>query len=133
MTRKKALEKSKILGVGIFVIAVLLSILRCFFAIDNDERLMNIVAIQIAQGQALFGDTWSSYQTSAMLMAPFLKLYLLFHGNPKGIVLAYRLISVMLSLILSIYIYNILKKTYKKQSAYACAITFFLMLPVGAN
>lgn len=106
--------------------------MRCFYAIDNDERLMTIVATQIAQGQSMFGDTWASYQTSAMLMAPFLRLYLCLHGSAEGIVLAYRIISVVLSLLLALIIDKMIRLVYSDVTAYVCSLIFFLTLPIGA-
>lgn len=122
------MKKSYIL---IAVLAIFASLLRCFFSIDVDEKYTTLCSVRVAMGYTLFGDMWESPQTSAMFIAPFLKLWNSVTGSLDGVVLFDRIITVIFTLIVSFVVFCTIKKFYSVKAGVWCALVSFCTLPRG--
>ena len=69
----------------VIAIAVFLSVLamfsKLFVGFDVDEGAMLALAAKLAEGKSMFGDLWDIYQTTGILPAVFLKIYVLLTGG----------------------------------------------------
>ena len=121
---------SKAVRIIIYTVILVLSVYRCFFAIDVDEEYTILISTQIADGYKMFNDVWASHQTSAFFISPFIFVWKLFFGN-EYLVLAVRIVSVFIMFGVSLLIEKKLKMIMNEQTAFLIAVFFFLLLPFG--
>jgi len=96
-----------------------------------DEAFYPTIAYRFLQGDRILYDEWSNTQLSALIIMPFIKLYLAFNGGTDGIYLFLRYSYTVLKLILSIFIFVCLKKKYGDGKAFFVTIVFFVFAGYG--
>lgn len=93
------------------------TVFRLFLGVDfTDEAHYLAMALKFLRGQNPFVDELVFHQTSALLIAPFLKSYYQ-HFGTEGIVLYARVLFFLLNLILAVTVYFSFQKYFSRRSA----------------
>lgn len=106
--RQSVKEKYQILwfSAAILVMGAIL-IYRAFYGMDTtDETFYLATARRFYDGDLLFRDDWNSGQLFGLLMLPFYRAYVFFHGNNEGIILSARILFVMLEVFTSCFLFR---------------------------
>ncbi len=84
-------------------------ICRAFYGMDTtDETFYLATARRFYDGDLLFRDDWNSGQLFGLLMLPFYRAYVFFHGNNEGIILYVRILFVILEVFTSCFLFRVL-------------------------
>lgn len=129
-TLERKTDINKIAIYSILVLATLVSMfLRLFYGWDQDESYVMVLPIKISEGSRLFSDLWDLHQTSAIFMAVFCKFYISMKGSYEGIALFLRVVSLLVQVAVSGYVFVVLRKYYSELSALLSAVVVANMLP----
>lgn len=121
---------------GIFIVLLLgICMISCVKALilefNIDEQYAISLGYRMANGDKMFLDMWEPHQTSGFVCAIFTKLFLLLAGGVEGLVVFLRLIGIILQIVVSIFLFFTLKKSYSKEMSFYCALSVFALLPKG--
>lgn len=99
---------------------------RCFFGTDDIDEAFNVaVALQIESGQSLFNEIRTPYQigniTQSLVISAFKKAT---GGSTEGLVLTLRISRLLLSALLALAAYHILKTHFRP----VCALSASMLL-----
>lgn len=84
---------------------------KCFYSFCwSDETFYFSTAYRFYQGDSIFLHDWFPTQLSGVLLLPFLALFIGITGSTSGIILYFRILYVIFSLLCSITVYQVLKK-----------------------
>ena len=120
MKKLKRLDKADVIF-GVLLTAVIfihLSRIR-LGNVDIDEGFYLTVPYRLAQGESLLADEWHVSQLVGFLLYPFVKCYLLIHGNTEGIYLASRYVYLACLTGSAIVSYILLRKRNRYMAAIA--------------
>ena len=82
-------------------------IFRAFYGMDTtDETFYLATARRFYDGDMLFRDDWNTGQLFGLLMLPFYRVYIFFHGNNEGIILCTRILFVILEIFTSCFLFR---------------------------
>ena len=119
----------------VIAIAVFLSVLamfsKLFVGFDVDEGAMLALAAKLAEGKSMFGDLWDIYQTTGILPAVFLKIYVLLTGGYEASALYLRIVGTLIHLGVSFVLYRTCRKYLPGIAAFLLAALTFNLLPRG--
>lgn len=122
----KAVSKRQIaeglVCIGLFVVWVI----KLRMGLHADEVYSVTLGTMLAQDTQLFKECWSSLQLSALIEVPFVRLYLLFHGRQDGIVLYFRMMSVLIQVLIAFFLYRSFKDYVQKSYAFLAAVLLAL-------
>ncbi len=108
-----------------FVCAVLLFVRAFFGFCSSDEPFYLSTTKRLFDGDLIFAHDWFPTQLSSLILLPFYALFVTVTGSTTGIILYFRLLYVLFTLILSILSYRILSVRNGRPAAFSCS---FLML-----
>ena len=110
MTVWKDIEKRQtFLVIVAFLITGMALLYRAFYGMDlTDETFYLSTAKRFCDGDLLFMHDWNAGQIFGLLMVPFYRIYVFFHGNNEGVILSARIAFVGLGLFVSVFLYRIL-------------------------
>ncbi len=116
----------KICYVILFSLFIILGV-RAFYGFDSTDESFYIASVnRLYLGDMLLRDEWHYGTLFTVLLLPVHWLYRTIVGNTDGIILFYRLLYVIVSYIVSIYMYQILKRYYSQIVACIGAVLYFL-------
>ncbi len=95
-----------------------------------DESFFLDIPYRMIQGDQLFVEEWHPTQMSAILLVPFVKLYLLISGSTEGIVLAFRYIFTVVWGLMAVFLYFKFRK-FHFIGATVASLAFMLFTPHG--
>ena len=100
MTVWKDIEKRQtFLVIVAFLITGMALLYRAFYGMDlTDETFYLSTAKRFCDGDLLFMHDWNAGQIFGLLMVPFYRIYVFFHGNNEGVILSARIAFVGLGL-----------------------------------
>lgn len=96
-----------------------------------DEQYAIVLGYRIASGESMFIDLWEPHQTSGFVCAFFIKLYLLLFKTTEGLVIYLRILGILMQVSVSVFAYNVFKKTTSKMVSLYLAIAVFALQPKG--
>lgn len=140
MEGKKAAYKTKqnkekgngyklLLAVILTVLSLAAAISKILIGFDVDEGYAVSMPYRLLQGDRLLLDMWEIHQTSSFLPYVFLVPFLKITGGNTGIVLYLRIVSTVLHLCVSLWVYKELSKRMEKEWSWLCALLYFNFLP----
>ena len=95
-----------------------------------DEGFYPTIAYRFIQGDRILVDEWNNTQLSNFILIPFMKLFLKSRGDFTGVYLFIRYTYTICKIIISIFIYMIMKK-YNKLGAMVVSLFFLIYASYG--
>lgn len=120
---------SRILYPVLLLVTAFSIYLRLFYGWDQDESYVTFLAYRISKGDRLFYDLLDLHQTGAILPALFCKIYIRINGNTDGLGLFLRCISAAIQMVLSGYLFAVLKRIAGMFPAFCASVVAANMLP----
>ena len=105
------------------------SLWRTTLGMHSDEVHSIAVGDMIEEGNIFFKECWFYLQMSAVFTAPIIKIFKMLTGGTEGILLCFRILSVIIQLFISIFFFNTFSKDYNKKYVLAATIAFFVFIP----
>ena len=93
--------------------------------LDMDEQYAVVLAYRIAKGDMLIREIWDPHQTSAILPALLIKVFLLFTEDNTFLLLYLRISGTLFQAIVSFLWYRVMRAEYGKRPALLTALVFF--------
>lgn len=93
--------------------------------LDMDEQYAVVLAYRIAKGDMLIREIWDPHQTSAILPALLIKVFLLFAEDNTFLLLYLRISGTLFQAIVSFLWYRVMRAEYGKRPALLTALVFF--------
>lgn len=126
--RTQKLLKTMLIAVlsGLSALAVVRSLI---LGMDVDEQYAVTVAYRVARGDMLIKEMWEPHQTSALLPALYIKLFLVLRGNVDYLVLYLRMMGALTQFGVSMFWYVTVKKRYGRTASFLTAFILFHTLP----
>ncbi len=116
----------------LFLVALIALVQRSLLGFSwVDESFYLALADRLHDGAAPFLDEWHPAQVYAPLLLPLYDLYLNMTGSTDGILLFFRLVHVLLSFIVALFVYRVLARDFGRFAA--CAIALCYLFYVRAN
>ncbi|MCR4806112.1 MAG: hypothetical protein K5857_00415 [Lachnospiraceae bacterium] len=107
----------------IFALCTLVLTIRAFYSFCwSDETFYFSTCHRFFTGDSIFLHEWFPTQLSSLILLPFYSIYMLVCGNNSGIILYFRILYVIFTLINSIVIYRILKQHIRDFLAMTCSL-----------
>ena len=121
---KKILSKLSLIYPYILIgLSGLILLIRCSYSFCwSDETFYLSTCHRFFTGDSMFLHEWFPTQLSSLILLPFYSLYMLVFGSNTGIVLYFRILFVVMSLINSAVMYNILRQHISVFSSCICAL-----------
>lgn len=94
-------------------LTIIASVCKILVGVDIDENYIVILGARLTQGDHLFRECWDLYQTTGLTMALLLWIFRSLTGGFTGVVLACRIVTAVLQLVLGAFVYCCLKSQYK--------------------
>lgn len=95
-----------LLALGVFF----LNMKRIFMDFDTDVEYAITMSYRLAMGDHMFSQMREPHQTSAFLLAFFIKIWLLITGTTTGLVIYLNMISLLIKYLVVLFFYNTFKK-----------------------
>ncbi|MBD5544509.1 MAG: hypothetical protein HDR01_09780 [Lachnospiraceae bacterium] len=111
------------------VLSLAAAISKIFIGFDVDEGYAVSMPYRLLQGDKLLLDMWEIHQTSSFLPYFFLVLFVKITGGNTGIVLYLRMVSTVIHLCFSCWVYKELSGRLEKEWSYLCGLLYFNFLP----
>lgn len=109
----------------LFVLSALVLIYRARLSFCwSDESFYFSTSNRFLQGDKIFVHEWFPTQLVSLILLPFHFIFKLISGGNEGVILYFRILYVIFSLIITAVIYEILKKYYGGLAA-VCAALFY--------
>ena len=110
----------------------LLLFIRCFYSFCwSDETFYFSTCHRFFTGDSIFLHEWFPTQLSSLILLPFYSLYMLIYGSNDGIILYFRILYVIFSLINAVVLFRIL--SHHISSFFACVCSLMLMFYAHLN
>ncbi|MBQ7066719.1 MAG: glycosyltransferase family 39 protein [Lachnospiraceae bacterium] len=126
-------QKQKHYTKAIIILLVILSafaaITKIFIGVDVDEGYAVSMPYRLMQGDKLFLDMWEIHQTSSILPYLFIWVFVKITGGNTGIVLYLRIVSTVIHLAFSIWVYKELSSKISREWSALGAVLYFNFLP----
>lgn len=120
----------KTIIVFLYVLISCAIIYRSFFGIEiTDEALYVAEGHIVTQGARLFIDMWSLAPGFALMNAPFVWIYVFLTGSTSGIMLYFRITSLVIRLSIVVLVCLIMKPYMKTKITALWLLPFFAFLP----
>lgn len=117
--------------ITLFTAIVLAIFWKCKYGYTYlDEGFYPTIAYRFIQGDRILVDEWNNTQLSNFILIPFMKLFLKLRGDFTGVYLFIRYTYTICKIIISIFIYMIMKK-YNKLGAMVVSLFFLIYASYG--
>lgn len=103
---------------------MLVQIKKIFVDFNVDGEYAITMSYRLAMGDHMFSQMREPHQTSAFLLAFFIKLWMLATGTTTGIVLYLNTVSVIIKFLVTLFLYRTLKKYSDNKIAFFATIFF---------
>ena len=131
MTDKKKRIFNILIIVGLIFVCAISCVKTLFQEFNVDEQYAIVLGYRMASGESMFIDLWEPHQTSGFVCAFFIKLYLLLFKTTEGLVIYLRILGILMQVSVSVFSYNVFKKTTSKMVSLYLAIAVFALQPKG--
>lgn len=128
-SKNKQNDYHKAIIVILLILSAFAAISKIFIGFDVDEGYAVSMPYRLLQKDRLFLDMWEIHQTSSILPYIFIWLFVKITGSNTGIILYLRIISTVIHLAFSIWVYKELAGKIKKEWSVLGAILYFNFLP----
>ena len=115
-------------------LSFIILIVRCFISFCwSDETFYFATCYRFYQGDSMFLHEWFPTQLSSIVLLPLFSLYMLIAGSTTGIILYFRILFVIFSLINATVMFRILKQHTSELIALICSLMlmFYTHLNIG--
>lgn len=133
MPEKKIIENNMVPSRKILILLVILwlfSLWKNHIGFQCDEVYNIAQGDMVVRGDALFKEIWSYLQMSAVFSAPVIWVHTQIFGSTEGILLTFRVLSVLIQTAISIYFYiTFVKGGFQKKYVLIASVLFFLFVP----
>lgn len=102
-----------------------------FFGLDVDEKYAVVLSSRLAGGDLLLKELWEPHQTSAILPALLIRLYLKITGDSAFLILFLRISGILIQGAAAFFWYLTVRDSHGKKAAFFTALVFFHTLPKG--
>ncbi len=117
------------LGIVFAILLLFFSLWKTHIGIHSDEVHSIALGDMIARGSVLFKECWFYLQMSAVFTAPIIWAYSKIIGSTEGILLFFRIISVIVQVSICFYFYRTFCVKYKKIYVAAACVVLFTFIP----
>ena len=114
---------------GMAGLSLIATVRTLFFGLDVDEEYALTLAYRLARGDLLIQEMWEPHQTSAVLPAVFIRIFLTVTGNSEDLLLYMRLLGCLAQAGLSLFWVNTLRDRCKPQTLWTTAFIIYAVLP----
>ena len=105
-------------------LSCLILFIRCFYSFCwSDETFYFSTCHRFFTGDSVFLHEWFPTQLSSLILLPFYAAYILIIGSTTGIILYFRILYVILSLVNAVIMYRILSRHISVFSSCVCSLT----------
>ena len=122
-------EKNKCLVLVALFLLLIFSLWRTTLGMHSDEVHSIAVGDMIEEGNIFFKECWFYLQLSAVFTAPIIHLFKLLTGGTEGILLCFRILSVLIQLLISVFFFSTFSKEYNKKYVLCASVAFFVFIP----
>lgn len=130
MKKRALFGKEKAIYLIMVIAAIVLSVKYIFVDFGIDAEFQISMSYRLLKGDVMFRDMWEPYQMSAFFCAFFMKIYMSVFRTTTGIVLYLQTIGVLVDMVISCFLYRVVKKyLHCDHVAFAMAWVFFLVSP----
>ncbi len=109
------------------------AVVKLFIGFDIDEGYAIAMPYRLLSGDRLFGEMWEIHQTSSLLPAFFMKIFLVVTGSAEGIVLYLRIVTTLIHVMMTALIWHLLTVHLHRSAGsyrvYIPALIYFNLLP----
>ena len=120
----------KVLHAGLILLSILATIKICFLGLGIDEEYAVTMSYRLANGDFLFQKMWEPHQTSGILNAALIRIFLCITGGSTDYLILYlRLCGCLFQLLISIFLYRTTKKYFSSSTCFLTAVFFYNTLP----
>lgn len=113
----------------LIILSILAAISKILVGFDIDEGYAVVMPYRLLQGDTFLKDMWEVHFTSSILPAIIIKIIVSITGSINYLVLNLRILSTILHLIFSIWVYSFIRKEKGKKAAILTALLYFNFLP----
>ena len=125
-----ALIESRIFMFLFVCSAFILLYVRTFIGLDIVDSPYHLTSmLQVLQGKMPLMQIWDGH-TGFFLMSPFIALYKKFVPDLEGLTIYYRLLSLTLAIIISLFNIHLVSKRIRGEHAYLFFIPFIFTAPI---
>ena len=125
------LEKKKISWWQTVLLAgtVLAAFLKIYIGMDNDESYIVTMGVRLLNGDRIFKEMWELHMTSAWPAGICAWIWVRLTGSFDGIVIFMRWVSTIAQCGTAIFVYAVIKKYFRQETAFAAGIFVANFLP----
>ena len=125
------LEKKKISWWQTVLLAgtVLAAFLKIYIGMDNDESYIVTMGVRLLNGDRIFKEMWELHMTSAWPAGICAWVWVRLTGSFDGIVIFMRWVSTIAQFGTAIFVYAVIKKYFRQETAFAAGIFVANFLP----
>lgn len=110
---------------GICILLFAWAVYKVRLGLCADELLFVNIGDRIARGGWFFKDTWTVFQFTSLVTAPFLSLWRVISGSAEGEILFLRYVYLLIQAVIAVYSYFVLRRSADERKAFAIALTSF--------
>lgn len=134
MSGKRPANSMKSIGfrplkILLFAGSVLAALKVIFVDYTLDEEYQVVMAYRRLLGDDLFGAMWEPHQTSAFACVWFMRIFLAVTGGTTGVVLFLRVCTTLIQILLSWWLYRVLREYTRKEYAFMLGLAYFNISP----
>ncbi|MCM1326047.1 MAG: hypothetical protein NC094_08525 [Bacteroidales bacterium] len=123
------LDKNRYISVIFTLMAVFCGIVWAFTNVGYDSEYQIAMAYRLIKGDKMILEMWEPHQTSALLPAVLMWLYLKLFHTTTGIVLYLQICGILIRGGLAFLLYRLLRDAAGKSAAYGMALFYFMVSP----
>lgn len=125
------LEKKKISWWQTVLLAgtVLAAFLKIYIGMDNDESYIVTMGVRLLNGDRIFKEMWELHMTSAWPAGICAWVWVRLTGSFDGMVIFMRWVSTIAQFGTAIFVYAVIKKYFRQETAFAAGIFVANFLP----
>ncbi len=127
--KEKRYSYKALLIVILTVLSFIAAINKIFIGFDVDEGYAVSMPYRLLQGDRLLLDMWEIHQTSSFLPYLFLVPFVKITGGSTGIILYLRIVSTIIHLCFSFWVYKESSGRLDKEWGCLCGLLYFNFLP----
>lgn len=101
-------------------------IIKIRFGLHADEVLSIAIGDMIANNHHFISENWSTLQFTGLFLYPFVRIFQLFSSSNDGIILYFRYVFILIQIIVSLYTYFTIKRSFSKNKAILISLASFL-------
>ncbi len=121
--------KERLLRVLLILGSILAAVKLIFVDYSLDEEYQIVMAYRQLSGDNLFGVMWEPHQTSAFACVFLMRIFTVLTGGTTGVVIFLRLVTTLVQVLLSIWLYRVLRRITEQEYAFLLGLCYFNIVP----